>query len=357
MPSPRFFTIFATRAATVAFSLLVAACSGGGGGSSPAPGGAPATLAPVQVASPPSVGATPAPTAPPSSTATATPTPAPAASPLSISGKVVNRDTAATLPGAVVYVSHKLQTTDTAPMAAPADGGEVTTAADGTYAMTLPAQGAYPSTFFVNVYSPGKVTVHNELTVTASGVNQIRDLGETTLTSDEAGWLALVNQDRAKYGRSVVYTDETTQEIARLWAAYLAKGHYQHTCPTGDATCPDKNGYATSQFATFVQTGENLAAISPASTYKDAETGFMAEAANCPQPANPDTCPFAENTGHFINIENQNVVWFGMAEAFGGLDYQPNSTAKIDYYVQELSLPNKSGFTVNSKFRTVAPLP
>ncbi len=61
--------------------------------------------------------------------------------------------------------------------------------------------------------------------------------------------------------------------------------------------------------------------------------------------------------GHFINIENRNAVWFEMAETFNGIDYRnyPNST--LDYYVQEISLPNKTGFTVNSKFQTVAPLP
>lgn len=355
MPSPRFFTVFTTRAAAVAFSLLVAACSGGGGGSSPAPGGAPATLAPVQVASPPSVGATPAPTAPPSSTATATPTPAPAASPLSISGKVVNRDTAATLPGAVVYVSHKLQTTDTAPMAAPADGGEVTTAADGTYAMTLPAQGAYPSTFFVNVYSPGKVTVHNELTVTANGVNQIRVLALTTLTADEANWLTLINQDRAKYGRSVVYTDETTQEIAR--GGVPREGSLPAHLPDGRRDVPRQERIRGEPVRNVRADGREPRRDQSGEHVQSRRDRVMAEAANCPQPANPDTCPFAENTGHFINIENQSVVWFGMAEAFGGLDYQPNSTAKLDYYVQELSLPSKSGFTVNSKFRTVAPPP
>ena len=287
------------------------------------------------------------------------PTPAPTASPLSISGKVLDKDTGASLAGAVVYVSHKLDVTNTAPMAAPADGGEVTTASDGTYAMTLPAQGAYPSTFFVNVYSPGKVTVHNELTVTANGMNKIRDLGLTTLTADEANWLTLVNQDRAKYGRPAVYTDETTQEIARLWVAYMAKGHYAHVCPAGDATCPDKAAYATNQFATFTQTGENIDQTFPPSDYVNSENRFMAEAANCPQPLNIDDCQanhYAENTGHFLNIENKTAIWFGFAEAFNGVS-SGSSTTAANYFDQELSLPNKTGFTVQSKFRSAVGFP
>lgn len=313
---------------------------------------APATPTPPGT-TPSPVGATPIPTAPPSSMATATP--APTASPLSISGRVVNHDTGASVAGAVVYVSHALQTTDTAPMAAPADGAEVTTKADGTYTATLPAQGAYPSTFFVNVYSAGKVTVHNEFTVSGNGTNQIRDLGLTTLSADEANWLILVNQDRAKYGRPAVYTDETTEEIARLWVAYVAKGHYDHVCPAGDATCPDKAAYAASQFATFVQTGENIDQTNPPSDYVNSENRFMAEAANCPQPTNPDTCQYAETTGHFLNIENKAVIWFGFAEAFSGVNTLGG--APTNYFDQEVSLPNKSGFTVYSKFRTVAPLP
>ena len=241
-------------------------------------------------------------------------------------------------------------------MAAPADGGEVATAADGTYAMTLPAQGAYPATFFVNVYSPGKVTIHDELTVSGPGVNAVRDLGETTLTTDEANWLILVNQDRAKYGRSPLYTDETTQEVARLWVSWLAKGHYEHNCASGDVNCPDKVAFIAAQMPTFTATGENIDEMFPPSTYQGAESAFMAEAANCPQPADPATCPFAENTGHFINIENSTVVWYGSAEVFGGVStVSGQSTA--DYYDQEFSLPNKSGFTVQTKFRSVTSVP
>ena len=345
----------------LALAAVISGCSGGGGGSTPPANptnpittNAPATSMPVG-SNPSPVGATPIPTAPPSSSATATPTPAPAATPLAIRGKVVNHDTGAPLPNAVVYVSHALQTADTAPMAAPADGGEVATAADGTYAMTLPAQGAYPSTFFVNVYSAGKVTVHNELTVTANGVNQIRDLGLTTLSADEANWLVLLNKDRAKYGRSAVYTDETTEEIARLWVAYSAKGHYDHVCPAGDTTCPDKAAYAASQFATFTRTGENLDQTNPPSDYINSENRFMAEAANCPQPVNPDTCPYTETTGHFLNIEGKTANWFGFAEAFNGVNTLGG--APTNYFAQEISIPDKNGYSVYSTFRTVAPLP
>ena len=330
---------------TVAIATaILTGCSGGGGGSS--------TPAMNPVSNPIS---TPAPVNPTPVGATPTPTPAPPANPLAIRGKVINHDTGVPLAGAVVYVSHTLQLNDTAPMAAPADGGEVTTVADGTYEMTLPAQRTFPSTFFVHVYSPGKVTVHNDITVTTNGINQIRDLGLTTLSADEANWLILLNKDRAKYGRPAVYTDETTEEIARLWVTYIAKGHYDHVCPAGDTTCPDKAEYAASQFATFTRTGENLDQTNPPSDYINSENRFMAEAANCPQPANPDTCPYTETTGHFLNIEDKTANWFGFAEAFNGVNTLGG--APTNYFAQEISVPDKNGYSVYSTFRTVAPLP
>lgn len=334
-----------------AFVIVMTGCSGGGGGGPTPPSipSTPSTQSPITgpTTTPPTVTAPPAATPPPSTPAPVapTPSPAPSASPLAITGKMLNKDTGAPLSGAVVYVSHTLQPTDTAPMAAPSDGNEVTTLPDGTYVMTLPAQGKYPSTFYVEVYSPGKVTVHSELTVNGQSMNQIRDLKLTTLSADEANWFTLLNQDRAKYGRQPLFTDETTQEIARIWVAFLATGYYQHVCNPGDVNCPDKSGYAASQFAPFSAAAENIAGSVPPSTYVYAENAFMAEATNCPQPANPDTCPFTETTGHFINIEQSGAIWGAVSEAFNGIDFR-NSANKLDYYDQEFSYPNRSGNTV-----------
>jgi hypothetical protein len=40
----------------------------------------------------------------------------------------------------------------------------------------------------------------------------------------------------------------------------------------------------------------------------------MAEKANCPS-GNWQTCTFASNTGHYINISNTDTVWVGVGES------------------------------------------
>ena len=143
---------------------------------------------------------------------------------------------------------------------------------------------------------------------------------------------------------------------ALLTVAEVAAALREYNCSTGDINCPNKAAYAANELATFTVTGVNVGQLNPPSTYTGVENEIMAEAANCPQPADPATCPFAENTGYFINLENSKVVWFGLAEAFGGLNTSPGGP-NVDYYDQELALPNKNGFAVNSRFRTVQPVP
>ena len=221
--------------------------------------------------------------------------------------------------------------------------------------MTLPAQTSYPARFYIEVFGTSTMSVaHEILTVSASGAQTVPTIGLTTLSTDEAGWLALVNQDRASYGASPVVTDETTQELARLWLSWISQNHVEHDCASGDVGCPNKVAFAASENADFSSAGENLAYGQ--TSYEATEQGFMAEASNCPQPASYSTCQYAENTGHFLNIITPFVVWFGSSYTLNGTPYNGSSTTQ--YFDQEFSDASIAGNQVNLKtFRTVVRTP
>jgi hypothetical protein len=220
--------------------------------------------------------------------------------------------------------------------------------ASGAYSMSLPAQVSYPSTFYVEVFSPNMITAHEELTVSNVGNNSIRTIGLTTPSNDEATWLEQVNSDRKTWGAPPLVFDETTEEIARLWVTWMAQGHFEHSC-SGEVGCPDKTAYLTTEQPDFTATGENIGAGE--TSYSAVEGDFMSESANCPQPTDPSTCPFMENTGHFLNIVTPGLLWIGLAENLSGTNFEGSGTTP--YYDQEFSYANEAGNTINVRaFRT-----
>lgn len=79
----------------------------------------------------------------------------------------------------------------------------------------------------------------------------------------------------------------------------------------------------------------------------------MAETVDFPQPVNPSTCPFAENTGHLIKIVNPNYVWYGVGEKFAGTPFGIY-TGTLNYFDQEFGSSSHYGITIYDKFRSVS---
>ncbi len=293
--------------------LMLSACDGGGGSGSPptssSQGGGPTNAPPT----------------------------GPAAGPgITLTGSVVAKENESAIAGATVVMSHTVIVGATPPAAAPSDGAIATTTSVGSYSLALLAQGSYPSRFYLEVFSPGKPTEHAILTVAGAGANAAPMVGLTSLSSDEAAWLALVNADRAKWSAPPLVFDETAEEVARLWAAFLATGHYEHTCAPSDVGCPDKAAYEAAAHADYPSLGENIGANAPPGSYADTEAQFMSESANCPQPVNVATCPYTETTGHFLNIVNTTATWVGLAEALNGKSYDPTTYGPtLNYFDME----------------------
>jgi uncharacterized protein YkwD len=172
----------------------------------------------------------------------------------------VNYDTNAALPGAVVYVSHTLVPGATAPMTAPSDGGETTTNASGSWTIALPPITTYPANFYIEVFGGnGMAVAHEIVTATAGGPNPVHTIGLTTLSTDEAGWVAQVNTDRAAWNAPAVVADETAEETARLWVAWVGQGYFEHNCVDGQTGCPSKTSYEASENADYTALAENIA--------------------------------------------------------------------------------------------------
>jgi hypothetical protein len=135
------------------------------------------------------------------------------------------------------------------------------------------------------------------------------------LSSDETKWLADVNHDRLTISYPKSYTiaiDQYAEIEARAWAAAVADGKTQY----GDAAyAPYANAYSH-------QPGELYGAaavgalIYGTGQYELADQGWMAEKANCPN-GDWQTCPFKDNTGHYMNQSNTDDVWVGVGESPG----------------------------------------
>lgn len=282
-------------AGVVALSALLAACGGGGGGSSP--------------------GVTPtAPTSPP------TPTPQ------TLSGTAVDYTAGTALAGFTVTVGTP-PTTSTC-LATQAVGSQpcgvpaaplptVTTAADGTFSVTVPSAGTY-------MLQIAKDTAHATLhrTVAVNGATSVGAVKITALSSDEQAWLTDFNQQRAtvsvptSYGNLVV--DEYAEEQTRADAASLLTSTYNDPTtgiPNGDNAAKAYGAlYAAMPGAMYATAGVTvLNAAGQLSAFVAADNGWMGEKANCPS-GNWQTCTFSENTGHYMNVSNTQDVWVGLGE-------------------------------------------
>lgn len=287
-------TKIATLASALALCAVLAACGGGGSGSSPGGGGS---------------------VVPPAPTPTSTPTPTPD----TISGTAVEYVSSAPLSGFTVTVGQvPAASTCLASQTASSNGCGVpagttvttTTTSAGTFSVTVPANGTYMLTIGKDATY---ATLHRSVTVVA-GANVLGTVKITALSTDEQNWLVDVNNQRATVSVPTSFAnlqvDEYAEEQARLWAANVVAGT---TAYSDAAYAPYQAAYGASSGSMYSAAGAlNLGGA--ASQYLLIDQIWMAEKSNCPS-GNWQTCTFAGNTGHYMNISNTNTVWVGLGES------------------------------------------
>lgn len=288
--------------------LLLSACSGGGGS-----GGGSGGVVPVMIPTP---GTTPMPASP---TPTATPIPT------TVAGSAVELVSGSALSGFAVVIGSiptnclAAQSVSAMPCGSPvAPLYTTTTDAMGIFSLAIPAGGTYMLTI-------GKdstyATLHRSVNVNV-GPNAIGAVKIAALSIDEQKWLVDANNQRAtvsvptSYGNMLV--DEYAEEQARQWAADVASGKTAF----GDAGySPYQSAYGSSPGSMYSAAGV-LALGAAAGAYISADQSWMSEKANCPN-GNWQTCTFAHNTGHYINLSNTNTVWVGLGESASSFAYPP----------------------------------
>ena len=288
----------------IALAALASGCSGGGGGSSTPP-----------------MPTSPTSTNPPMPAPTNAPTTAPAQK-SSISGSVFDGTSSAALQGATVMfgtIPNRLTCNGAQTQSLNVCGTSSTiiasaqTSASGSFG--IPA--IDPGNYMLTVTKDGSfATLHRTITV-ATGANFLSNVSLLELTASQQAWLTEVNNGRMtisspmSFGNLVV--DEYAQEQAVRWAKDEAAG----SIPFTDASYgPYQSAYRSSPGAIYAAAG--VLALVPGKAYDHttADSSWFGEKTNCPN-GNWQTCTFADNTGHYINISNTNTVWAGLGESDG----------------------------------------
>ena len=279
----------------------------------------------------------PAPLATPAATVTAVPTVAPSptssATPASVglSGKVLDRDNDRPLDHAVVVIADEMYATDTPP-ASVSHGGVAVTTSDGSFHLTGIAAGTYP----VEVYAPGHIAIHEELTITDSNAT-LPAFHASHLTTEEQNWLNQLNRDRASWGAPPLIADEAVVEAARMRAATMAdNGVFSHECLPHQKNCLSGPEAELAKGA-YQAGGENIGAQNEGS-WRDVESGMLAEWMRCsPAARKPhiDGCNFSEETGHFLNMVNRSYHFVGVAAYHHGRSFDVSYGPSTDYYAME----------------------
>lgn len=236
----------------------------------------------------------------------------------SISGTVAEFTSGAPIAGATVTIGSLPSSSTCAgwtgcgsplsPVATP------TTDANGSFSANLASTGSYMLTIGKDANPTSAQTyaiLHRSISVSAN--LNLGTLKIAKLSSDETAWIARLNSDRATIAipaTGAVVVDEYAEEQARQWAIDVDAG----TTPFTDA------GFAPYQAAYGAKPGSIGSAggaLAVSDTWQDAETAWFAEKANCPG-GDWRTCTFASNTGHYINLAQDSVVWAGLGEDLTG---------------------------------------
>jgi uncharacterized protein YkwD len=273
----------------VALAALLAGCdSGSGGAAVPAPSGVPT----------------------PQATATASTTPA-----ADVAGTAVDDTSGQPIVGASVSVG----------------GATATTGADGSFDVkNVPASSAAVSFAYLGAGYPvyanaqwveiaandGHAVFHAIRSIAPSGTTNLGNVAIAQPSATDIAWLAQINSDRATRGVPAVNSplafESVTLQTARYWAGEMASlGFFAHTCPSATPSCTEFWLYETQRGG--LPSAQNIDLQPANGSWQAAEGAFMAETANCPG-ANWQTCPFAETTGHYINIMEA-ANWAGVGSS------------------------------------------
>ena len=187
-----------------------------------------------------------------------------------------------------------------------------TTAHNGTFTMPPLLDGEYFVTIAVDP-NPVVMQTHAILHRTVTVVDGMLVLGAVhlaRLSSDETAWVRDLNDRRSAVAfpaTGAVVIDEYAEEQARQWSADVDAGK---TAYTDAGYGPYQQAYANDPGAI----GSAAGALDGNTTWQHAEAAWFAEKANCPG-GNWTTCAYADNTGHYINLSQNDDVWAGVGEA------------------------------------------
>ena len=184
-----------------------------------------------------------------------------------------------------------------------------TTARNGTFTLPPLLDGEYFVTIAVDP-NPVVMQTHAILHRTVSVVDGMLVLGAVhlaRLSSDETAWVRDLNDRRSAVSfpaTGAVVIDEYAEEQARQWSADVDAGK---TAYTDAGYGPYQQAYADDPGAI----GNAAGALDGNTTWGRAEAAWFAEKSNCPG-GNWTTCTYADNTGHYINLSQNDDVWAGV---------------------------------------------
>jgi hypothetical protein len=193
-----------------------------------------------------------------------------------------------------------------------------TTNASGYFSLNLPA-GTYM--LVVGPTNGSYATLHRTVTITLGTPNALGTVKLTALDALHQAWLADFNNQRATVSMPTSFAnlqvDEYAQEQANQWASDVANGVTTY----GDAGyVPYQAAYGNAPGAMYGATGvlaETGSAFTNGFETTTVDDWWMSEKTNgcASYSGNWQTCPFAETTGHYINISNTQNVWVGLSES------------------------------------------
>lgn len=305
--------LFSAATALLIAAAALAAC-GGGGGTSPTP-------TPNQTSQ--GTGSTASPSPSPTATATATGSGVGTA----YTGKVVSTDTGnSAVRDATVTIGNAF-TYQTTGYALSNIVATATTAADGTFTITVPAGTAY-----IQVVASGLISAHRPIQTTpnswgvAPPANTFGTIGLPTETADDAPELAAINSDRATLATANGKLALTLDADMELSARAVTKnegtlGYYAHTQPgtnygwSGHYTCTVLVGAFCGN---PIFQNESLGS-GPNETSTQMETGNII---------------LGPNDGHYQLVISQTNLFVGLGEYLNGLP-NTNTVTSDNYQAQE----------------------
>jgi Carboxypeptidase regulatory-like domain len=201
-----------------------------------------------------------------------------------------------------------------------------TSAANGTFTLPPLLDGEYFVTIAVDanpVVAQTYAILHRTVTV-VDGMLVLGTMHLARLSGDESAWVRDLNDRRSTVSfptSGTVVIDEYAEEQARRWATDVDAGK---TAYTDAGYGPYQRAYANDPGAI----GNPAGALDGNMGWQRAEGAWFAEKANCPG-GDWTACAYAENTGHYINLSENDAVWAGVGE--GGAT-APSSTGIGGYY-------------------------